>query len=170
MPNTPRTPLERRVDRLTAAVAVLGAGLALSVAWHFVPRPQVDASRFVLRDAQGRWRGGLELDPEGNPTVRLNDERERARLFGIVTPDGRARFRLADSTGASRVVFEAEADGRPQAWLIDSRGHTAINARVEGDDRPVATLRWGSAARVFTLADSSAAPEAESPRGESRGH
>ena len=92
--------LERRVARMSALVAVLAVGLAIAVAWHFVPRPALDASRFMLRDSVGTWRGALMLREDGSPVIRLNDERSRARLYGVVTPDGRPRLRLLENASA----------------------------------------------------------------------
>jgi hypothetical protein len=162
--------LERRVERLTAAVAVLAVGLALSVLWHFVPRPQLDASRFILRGGKGAWRGSLEMDTSGNPVLRLNDANGRAMLYGVVIADGTTRLRLADTTGLSRVVFEVGTDRTPHAWLLDSGGRTGVHARLAADGQPIVELRRGARWRQFTLGDTAAAPETRSPRdGSSRG-
>lgn len=123
--------LERRTARLGALVAMLTLGLALSVARWFLPQPAVDASRFMLRDSTGAWRGALMLREDGSPVLRLNDERSRARLYGVVTPDGRPRLRLLDSTGVTRTVLELAADGTPSVRLTDSTGHTAVHAALD---------------------------------------
>lgn len=147
--------LERRVDRLTAAVAVLAVGFALAAGWALAPRPELDAMRFMLRDPAGRWRGGLALDEEGHPTVRLNDVNGRAMLYGIVRADGTPRFRLADSTGRSRIVLEMAADGSPHAQLLDANGRTGVDAWLGPDGRPALDARWGASLRHVTLPDSS---------------
>lgn len=146
--------LERRVDRLTAAVAVLSVGFALAVAWALAPRPEVAASRFMLRDGVGRWRGALALDPEGNPTVRLNDAEGRAMLYGIVRADGTPRLRLGDGAGRNRIVLELAADGSPRARLLDANGRTGVQAWLDPDGRPRLDVRWGASFRHFTLPDS----------------
>lgn len=168
MPNenpSPRTDgaLERRVDRLTAAVAVLAVGFALAVVWALLPRPEVSASRFMLRDDAGRWHGALALDPEGRPTVRLNDPTGRAMLYGIVRADGTPRFRLADPSGRSRVVLEMSPDGSPHAQLLDENGRTGVHAWLDPGGRPSLDVRWGASVRHVTLPDSAggqAAPRA----------
>ena len=170
-PAVPAGPLERRVQRLTAAVAVLSVGLALSVLWHFVPQPESSASRFVLRDSAGNWRGGLEMNAKGEPTLRLNDARGRAMLYGVVRPDGTPRLRLGDSTGTSRIVLEMSPDGSPHARLLGANGRTGVHAWLEPGGRPALDVRWGSASRHVTLPDSTAARATESPRDAGpRGH
>jgi hypothetical protein len=146
--------LERRVDRLTAAVAVLAVGFALAVAWALMPRPEVNAARFMLRDGAGRWRGALALDPEGNPTVRLNDPEGRATLYGVVRADGTPRLRLGDAGGRNRIVLELSPDGSPHARLLDGNGRTGVHAWLESDGRPELEARWGGRQRRITLADS----------------
>lgn len=166
MPNPaepPAGPLERRVQRLTAAVAVLATGFALAVVWALVPRPEVSAARFMLRDAQGAWRGALALREDGSPTVRLNDANGRAMLYGVVLPDGTPRLRLGDSTGRSRVVLEVSPAGEPHAWLLDAKGRTGVHAWLAADGRPALDARWGTSSRHLTLPDSTggrAAPAA----------
>lgn len=158
-------PLERRVERLTAAVAVLAVGFALSVLWNLVPRPQLDASRFVLRDAAGRWRGSLEVDPQGLPTIRLNNRAGRATLYGVAFDDGTQRFRLGDSHGDSRLVLEVSPDGSPHLQLVNDEGRTGIHAWLAPTGQPWVDLRWGSVSRSFTLPDSARSAKAERPRG-----
>lgn len=158
----PPVPLERRVQRLTAAVAALAVGLALAVLWALLPRPALEARAFVLRDVHGAWRGGLVMDPEGNPTLRLNDVNARAILYGVIRDDGTPRLRLSDSTGRSRIALEVFPDGTPHAQLLDANGRTGVHAWLDPDGRPVVDVRWGAAYRRFTLPDSTAA-EATGP-------
>jgi hypothetical protein len=146
--------LERRVERLTAAVAVLATGFALAVVWVLVPRQELTASHFTLRDANGSRRGALEIRDDGSPIIRLNDVSGRAMLYGAVLPDGSPRFRLADSAGLSRVVLEIHPGGVPHAQLLDANGRTGVDAWLEADGRPELNLRWGRTARNLTLADS----------------
>lgn len=165
-PAAPAGPLERRVQRLTAAVAVLAVGFALAVAWALVPRPELDASRFMLRDEHGRWRGALAIDLEGNPTVRLNDVTGRAMLYGVVRADGTPRLRLADSSGRSRIVFEMRAGGTPHAQLLDAAGRTGVHAWLDSTGRPALDVLWGTSFRHVTLPDSTGGGAARSgPRG-----
>ena len=157
------TSLERRVGRLSALVAVLAIGLAIAVAWHFVPRPALDASRFMLRDSVGTWRGALMLREDGSPVIRLNDERSRARLYGVVTPDGRPRLRLLDSTGVSRTVLELESDGTPSVRLSGADGHSLVHAGVDSSGSGWAEVRGSGGAREVH-----AARGGEAPRNENR--
>lgn len=157
------TSLERRVARLAALVAVLAIGLAIAVAWHFVPRPALDASRFMLRDSVGTWRGALMLREDGSPVIRLNDERSRARLYGVVTPDGRPRLRLLDSTGVSRTVLELASDGTPSVRLSGADGHSLVHAGVDSTGSGWAEVRGTGGARQVH-----AAKAGESPRNENR--
>ncbi|MBK7367309.1 MAG: hypothetical protein IPJ04_05175 [Candidatus Eisenbacteria bacterium] len=155
------TSLERRVGRLSALVAVLAIGLAIAVAWHFVPRPALDASRFMLRDSVGTWRGALMLREDGSPVIRLNDERSRARLYGVVTPDGRPRLRLLDSTGVSRTVLELESDGTPSVRLSGADGHSLVHAGVDSSGSGWAEVRGTGGAREVHASRSGGAPRNE---------
>ncbi len=155
------TSLERRVGRLSALVAVLAIGLAIAVAWHFVPRPALDASRFMLRDSVGTWRGALMLREDGSPVIRLNDERSRARLYGVVTPDGRPRLRLLDSTGVSRTVLELESDGTPSVRLSGADGHSLVHAGVDSTGSGWAEVRGTGGAREVHASRSGGAPRNE---------
>lgn len=152
--------LARRVERLTAAVAVLAVGFALAVAWALAPRPELDAERFLLRDGEGRFRGALALDDEGRPTVRLNDPSGRAMLYGVVREDGTPRLRLGDAAGTSRLVLELEADGTPHARLLDAAGRTAAHAWLDADGRAAIEARRGATVRELTPPDSAAARSA----------
>jgi len=155
------TSLERRVGRLSALVAVLAIGLAIAVAWHFVPRPALDASRFMLRDSVGTWRGALMLREDGSPVIRLNDERSRARLYGVVTPDGRPRLRLLDSTGVSRTVLELASDGTPSVRLSGADGHSLVHAGVDSTGSGWAEVRGTGGAREVHASRSGGAPRNE---------
>lgn len=151
--------LERRVERLYALVAVLAVGLGVAVAWHFVPRPALDASRFMLRDSAGTWRGALMLREDGSPVIRLNDERSRARLYGVVTPDGRPRLRLLDSTGTSRTVLELETNGAPSVRLSGADGHSLVHAGVDSAGSGWAEVRGpGGSREVHAPAAAESAP------------
>ncbi|MBI5170270.1 MAG: hypothetical protein HZA61_12350 [Candidatus Eisenbacteria bacterium] len=150
--------LERRIARLTAACAVLAAGLAIAVAWHFVPRPALDASRFMLRDSVGTWRGALMLREDGSPVLRLNDERSRARLYGVVTPDGRPRLRLLDSTGVTRTVLELEPSGEPSVRLTGADGRSRVHAGIDSTGSGWAEVRGTGGVRSVHSAAGAPAP------------
>ena len=163
-------PLERRVERLTAAVAVLATGFALTVVWALVPREELTASHFTLRDAKGAWRGALEIRDDGSPIIRLNDSTGRAMLYGAVLPNGTPRFRLSDAEGRSRLVLEMWPGGVPHAQLLDANGRTGVDAWLEPDGRPELNLRWGKTVRNLTLADSTGGgPVARSSSGGASG-
>lgn len=123
--------LERRVARQSALIGALAIGLGIAIAWQIAPRPALDASRFMLRDSSGVWRGALMLREDGSPVLRLNDANSRARLYGVVTPDGRPRLRLFDSTGVQRLVMELELDGRPHLRLANGEGSSRVHAWVD---------------------------------------
>ncbi|MFN8588929.1 MAG: hypothetical protein U0704_14130 [Candidatus Eisenbacteria bacterium] len=142
--------LERRTARLAAIAAMLALALALTIARFFVPQPALDASRFMLRDSIGTWRGALMLREDGSPVLRLNDARSRARFYAVVTPDGRPRVRLLDSTTTTRGVLELEADGSAALRLTDSAGHTAVRAGVDSTGSGWAELHGRAGSRFET--------------------
>lgn len=143
--------LERHATRLTAVAAVLAVGLVLSVLWHLLPRPALEAQRFMLRDRLGTWRGALMLREDGSPVVRLNDSRGKARLYGVVLPDGNPRLRFTDSTGEHRAILELEQHSLPQLSLFAADGRLRARVAVDSAGRPTAELRWGARRRVVSL-------------------
>lgn len=159
------TSLERRLERVMAISLLLGVGLALSIVWQFVPRPALDAQRFMLRDSTGTWRGALMLREDGSPVLRLNDAQARARLYGVITPDGRPRLRLTDSSGVHRIILEMNEEGEGHVRLSDSAGRARAQAWVDSLGRGWAELSWGARTEVFTVRDSTTSgPPATNPR------
>ncbi len=145
--------LERRIMRLSAIAAVLAVGFLLSVITQLLPRPAVDAQRFMLRDSVGTWRGALMMREDGSPVVRLNDSRGKARLYGVVLPDGNPRLRFTDSTGVHRAIIELEQHSFPQVSLLGADGKLRARVSVDSAGHPVAELRWMDRRRVISLGD-----------------
>ncbi len=159
--------LERRVARQSALIAALTVGLAVAFAWQLAPRPVVDASRFMLRDSTGRFRGGLMLREDGSPVVRLNDIESRPRLYGVVAADGRPRLRLYDSTGVQRLSLDLEEDGRPHVRLLAPDGTSRVHAWVDSAGAGWAEVARPGASRSVSApgADADAAsPKMKRPR------
>ncbi len=150
--------LERRITRLTAIAAVLAVGFVLSVLWQLLPRPALEAQRFMLRDSIGTWRGALMMREDGCPVVRLNDARGKARLYGVVLPDGNPRLRFTDSTGVHRAILELEQHSLPQLSLLGPDGGLRARVAVDSAGRPTAELLWGGQRRMISLE-----PPSESP-------
>ncbi|MEO5988211.1 MAG: hypothetical protein ABIU54_05655 [Candidatus Eisenbacteria bacterium] len=149
--------LERRITRLTAIASVLALGFVLSILWQLLPKPTLDAQRFMLRDNIGIWRGALMMREDGCPVVRLNDSRGKARLYGVVLPDGNARLRFTDSTGIHRAILELEQHSLPQLSLLDQDGRLRARVAVDSAGHPTAELIWGGQRRMVSLEP---APEA----------
>ena len=130
--------LERRLMRLSAIAAVLAVGFVLSLGSQLLPRPALDAQRFILRDSVGGWRGALMMREDGSPVVRVNDARGKARLYGVVLPDGNPRLRLTDSSGVHRAILELEQHSLPQLSLYARDGGLRVRVSVDSAGRPEA--------------------------------
>lgn len=147
--------LERRLMRLSAIAAVLAVGFALSLGSQLLPRPAVEAQRFMLRDSAGGWRGALMMREDGCPVVRLNDTRGKARLYGVVMPDGNPRLRFTDSSGVHRAILELEQHSLPQLSLYARDGGLRARVSVDSAGRPEAEL-FRSGVRHTILLDDTA--------------
>lgn len=146
--------LERQYRRLSAIAAVLAVGFALSLLVQLVPRPALDAQRFMLRDSVGTWRGAMMMREDGSPVLRLNDARGKARLYGIVLPDGNPRLRWTDSSGVHRAILELDQQSLPQLSLYSAEGRLRARVAVDAQGRPLAELVQGEQRRVIRLEDS----------------
>jgi hypothetical protein len=149
--------LERRLRRVTAICAVLAVGFVLGLSSQLLPRPALDAQRFMLRDSIGTWRGALMMREDGSPVLRLNDARGKSRLYAVVLPDGNPRLRFTDSTGTHRAILELEQHSRPQLSLLGEDGRLRARVSVDSAGHAVAELVEGGQRRVITL-DPPAAP------------
>jgi len=149
--------LERRSMRLSAIAAVLAVGFLLSILTQMLPRPAVDAQRFMLRDSTGAWRGALMMREDGSPVLRLNDARGKARLYGVVLPDGNARLRFTDSTGVHRAILELQQQSLPQLRLFGADGRLRAQVSVDAEGNPMAELVRGDEHRRIMLGQPSPA-------------
>lgn len=146
--------LERRFMRLSAIAAVLGLGFVLSLGSQLLPRPALDAQRFILRDSVGGWRGALMMREDGCPVIRLNDTRGKARLYGVLLPDGNPRLRLTDSSGVHRIVMELDRNALPHLTMHARDGGLRVRVSVDSAGRPEAELFRDGVRHTVLLDDS----------------
>lgn len=101
--------LERLNRRLSGIAGMLVAGFVLLLMWQLMPRPEIEAQRFMLRDQQGRWRGALMVSSDGSPVLRLNGRDAKPRFFAVAPFEGGVRLRLTDSLGYHRAQLDVAA-------------------------------------------------------------
>jgi hypothetical protein len=116
--------VEQQNQRLKGAgilVVLLGCvGLLMGQAQ---PRSRtVEAEAFVLRDAAGKARAGLEMAPDGAVTLALYDQAGAGRVAVRVKADGSPDVTLIDQAARARAVLRVEPAGSPGLVLFDDAG------------------------------------------------
>jgi hypothetical protein len=89
-----------------------------------------------LYDAAGSLRVALSLRSDGGPNLLLWDGRTAVPRFGLaLLPNGSPSVELADRNGDLRVVFGLGTDGEPVLGLFDQKGnlHTILG-RATGEE------------------------------------
>lgn len=124
------TKLEIQNRRLKQGIA---AGLVLVVAAlcmaQAAPAPRgLEATQFVLRDAQGRERLRIELARDGNPAINILDQ--EGRLRSSLGPHGISFY---DETGRMRTTLMSDL-----LYMSDERAHEI--AHLQGDMHGVELL------------------------------
>lgn len=77
-----------------------------------------------LYDAKGSLRVMLSLRPDGGPHLLLWDGQMAAPRFGLaLLPNGSPSAELVDGDGNLRVVFGLGTDGEPVLGLFDQKGN-----------------------------------------------
>ncbi|OGF12860.1 MAG: hypothetical protein A2W00_04010 [Candidatus Eisenbacteria bacterium RBG_16_71_46] len=141
--------LERRARRLEALVAILAVGYLVLLAWRLLPRPEMSAQKFSVRDRGGMIRAELSLGDGGTPSLRLNDAAGKARAMLLLRADGSTTLRFTDARGENRAQLLLRPDGSPLLRL-SGPGDDALTEvqTVEGGApalllrAPDRTVRW----------------------------
>jgi hypothetical protein len=130
----------RRLRRVLGAASV--AVFAVVAVGATAPAPRViEAEQVLIRDANGRTRAILGLDPashsaglavlgasgarrigvgvksDGTAGIALSDERGELRAGLATTPAGKASVSLSDETGSIRAGLGVVEDGTPRLGL-----------------------------------------------------
>jgi hypothetical protein len=84
----------------------------------------IRAHQFVLEDADGNIRGGLNLTPEGGSRLVLKDRTGRERLRMTLLADGSPGISFADVDGRSRLVLGFLPDETANLVFADRFGRT----------------------------------------------
>src|SRR5262245_18862491 len=110
---------------VTAVLLGIGVALVVTAARHGMPglMPDVVESReFVLRDKQGRVRGGGGSDDQGAIRLVLQDHLSRSSIKLNLLDDGSSGLTFSDSAGTARMVLAVLPDQTVNVVLGDSRG------------------------------------------------
>ena len=183
---------EREVEQLRSRTRLMGVGLLVALVLSgvalFSPGlfrgadpgtvevEVLKAKHIVLQDAEGRPRGELRVDPEGNARISLLDRQERPRLslsvlsggfpgMSLINANGQRRAALGLLADESTSLVFADAGGVPRTVLGLSRGDAAhlVFADAEGVSRVALGLEASGLGSVLLPEDSQ--PEASGGAG-----
>ncbi|MGE3817891.1 MAG: hypothetical protein AB7I30_00500 [Isosphaeraceae bacterium] len=144
---TERLVRERRGGRRWLSVAVASVGLialvgaSAQVGDVSVRATVVEASRFVVRDAEGRERARLAMGEDHSPRLVFSDDQGRVRLQISVAPNGSPGVRLLDETQKAEAGLAVSGGGRPGLVLNDQSGRTRASLTIQQDGGPTLNLR-----------------------------
>ena len=117
--------LERENRRLRRGGAAALLGLAAALVMGQAPRGgnarTVEAERFLLRDASGKARAELAIQPDGSPYLEFRDGAGNARA-GLGLQGETAHLGLTDKKGKGGTILRAQPNGRPNITLTDEHG------------------------------------------------
>lgn len=117
----------RWLKRGTAAAAVIVAAVVFMAQAH--PASQtVEATQFILRDAQGRERMRISVAGDGNPAINMLDQ--QGRLRSSLGPHGVSFY---DESGRMRTTLMSDL-----LYMSDQRAHEI--AHIQGDMHGVELL------------------------------
>lgn len=124
---------------VTAALALTAALVIVNQAMPARLGKILEAERFVLRDAEGRYRAELGFI-DGASVLLLNDRNERPGVALSVLPNGPRRLHLLDREGRTRSVLTARVDGDSGLRLFDQNLVHRASLDVMEDGRPILRL------------------------------
>lgn len=124
---------------VTAGLAVTAVLVIFNQVMLAGPGKVLEAERFVLRDAEGRYRAELGFI-DGASVLLLNDRDGRPGAALSVFPDGPRRLSLLDREGRTRSVLTARVDGDSGLRLFDQNLVHRASLDVMEDGRPILRL------------------------------
>lgn len=117
------------------ALFLLLIGFIWSANQGLMLRPHlVEATRFVVVDAQGRQRATWGLDDDGASRLALLDSLGAARLRLSVLPSGWPGLALVDDHGRTRSALGVLPDATNSLVFADAAGNTRIVLGVAPDE------------------------------------
>lgn len=120
-------PARRTLVMLAVSIGLVGTMLAPLVRSATKARlVPVEASEFVLRDANGRVRARLDAPAEMTSAIASNGPAGAQTGYG-------ARLTLFDTKGKARLEFAVDADDAPSIVLNDPGGQRAVEMIFRSD-------------------------------------
>jgi len=105
------------------------------------PAEVIQAEKFELVDKTGVPRALLELEPHGEPALKLYDAEGSLRVMLSLRPDGGPNLLLWDGqTTAPRFGLALLPNGSPSAELADRDGNLRVVLGLGTDGKPVLGL------------------------------
>jgi hypothetical protein len=158
----------RRLKQVALSVALASSVLAM-VGFKLARNPsQVEAERFVVKDARGNMRASLSLR-EGEPTLALFDSRGREQVLLRSAPDHASTLEFYQR-GHLRMALESSTAGASQLTMLDSDHQLAAGLYVWPEGSSGLALNRGQAgARLAVKNDGTASLGFADPEGTARG-
>jgi hypothetical protein len=137
---------ENRLLRGAAVLAVAALAAAVCVGQVAVPK-QVEAQKFVLRDADGKQRAVLAVArvwAQEGPSLKFYDAAGKERtILGVVdeaSPTGVTGpvLYLLGQKGLPAIDLSVNPLGRPELYMRDARGHPRVMLAGVAEDFPFA--------------------------------
>jgi hypothetical protein len=104
----------------------------------------VEAEKFILRDPQGKIRGGLAIDSQGIARLALADEEGKTHVTLSVNENGRSGLYVTDSKGLIRAGLASLPDGTPDLGLADAQGVVRVGIGFDKARRSPALVFYDS--------------------------
>jgi len=88
----------------------------------------IGGANLMFRDASGKVRSQLGIDPSNAPSLILLDERGVRRLGTVVQSDGNAMLELQDHDARPRIQITTQFDGSPRLDILREDGGASFQA------------------------------------------
>ncbi len=126
-------------SRLVGAWAVVSSFLLLIILISgAVPGAKtLEAEKMVLRDTGGNARISMDLDDEGEPSLKFLDKNGQIRTRLALSPDGAIGFAFNDQNGSARIAMSLDSKGLPLISLQDKEKRPQIRMQVTKEGKPM---------------------------------
>ncbi len=148
---------QNRIILISAGISVvlgllagfLGGQWAMPTAKGKTATGFIQAERFQLTDANGRARGGFEVDSQGVVHLVLGGQDGAPLVRWSANPGGRTSLQMGDEKGQRTMVFNTDPQGS-QTIALYSEGKSRLALEVQKNGEPAISLN-DKGKRLITL-------------------
>lgn len=138
---------QNRIILISAGISVvlgflagfLGGQWAMPAAKGKTATGFIQAERFQLTDANGRARGGFEVDSQGVVRLVLGGQDGAPLVRLSANPEGRTSLQMGDEKGQRAMVFNTDPQGS-QTIALYSEGKSRLALEVQKNGEPAISL------------------------------